>query len=779
MEGKIKLLWCGDSPAASTGFGRVSQAILENLYSLGRYDISVLGVNQQIGDPHCYEGIFRIYPAKARGNVFGIDRVAEVISKEKPDIIVINNDLWIVSEIVKQIPEGNRVISYSPVDALPVAPQWVKIINDSGTRMVTYTTYARDGILATQEVDKVDIIGHGVDTDSFYPMLDARKFINGIPSEAFVVMNLNRNQPRKRLDLFLKGCATWLNSKPSADRNNIQVYLHTCFIPGTKVVTSNGIPKSIQDVIIGDKVLDSSGNASNVIDTISRPYTGDVIRLKCQGSEDILVTPEHPVLGVKGKKCYNGKKTICSKACKARFKTLKSGIITTNCGKRFYERYKTEFINASDLSDTDFVAIPKPKVEPISTDIKFNSLSLNADLSRLFGLYVAEGSSSGNNISFSLNIKERDLISFIDYAMNKYFSKKGKWYSTSKNGGNLVFCSKSISEWFRTTFGAGAHNKFIPDFILYSDTSLLRSFVKGLYDGDGCFTGLSFGYYSVSINLIYQLKYVLLRLGIVASLRKTCPDTDGFYGYTLYAGGLQKREMSFILEENIGFKSKSFSRIWSDDNYFYVPVISTSVEKYTGIVYNLETDPTHTYNTEFLCVHNCLNDLGWNLVDLAKRWGIQDRVTYTDQNIIRPDKGLPLDGLCKIYNIADVNVMASAGEGWGLSPCESAACGITQVVADNSALKEIWTGTAPLIKIKDWEVLTGGINTEGAVVDTEDMARILDDLYVNREKVKEYGKKAYDLVQQERFSWKYLAGKFDKIILEEVNSNRVSKKVCQ
>ncbi|MFA7101545.1 MAG: hypothetical protein WC196_07500, partial [Bacilli bacterium] len=88
MDGKIKLLWVGDSPAVSTGFGRVAQGILESLYQTGRYSVSVLGINHPIGDPHRYEGMFRIYPAKASGNVYGFNRVQEVVSKEKPDIIL-------------------------------------------------------------------------------------------------------------------------------------------------------------------------------------------------------------------------------------------------------------------------------------------------------------------------------------------------------------------------------------------------------------------------------------------------------------------------------------------------------------------------------------------------------------------------------------------------------------------------------------------------------------------------------------------------------------------
>ena len=130
MEGnRIKVLWIGDSPAVTTGFGRVSQGVLEGLYQTGKYSVAVLGINHPVGDPHRYEGMFRIYPARTSGNVYGFDRVGEVISKERPDIIFINNDLWIVSQYLKSIPEKSRILIYSPVDALPVQKDWVRSRN--------------------------------------------------------------------------------------------------------------------------------------------------------------------------------------------------------------------------------------------------------------------------------------------------------------------------------------------------------------------------------------------------------------------------------------------------------------------------------------------------------------------------------------------------------------------------------------------------------------------------------------------------------------------------
>ena len=63
-EKKIKVLAYCDSPTCATGFGTVSRNILAGLYSTGRFDIDILGINYW-GDPHNFP--FRIWPTGVNG----------------------------------------------------------------------------------------------------------------------------------------------------------------------------------------------------------------------------------------------------------------------------------------------------------------------------------------------------------------------------------------------------------------------------------------------------------------------------------------------------------------------------------------------------------------------------------------------------------------------------------------------------------------------------------------------------------------------------------------
>jgi glycosyltransferase involved in cell wall biosynthesis len=337
--------------------------------------------------------MIRIYPARTSGNAYGFGRVKEIIDKEQPDVVIINNDLWIVADYMREMPAGQRVIGYSPVDALPVANSWVDRIKSTNAKMIMYTKFGKDAITAAGYTDDIPIIGHGVDTDSFYPMSDARDAFEGINHDAFIVQNVSRNQPRKRLDLFVKA-----------------------------------------------------------------------------------------------------------------------------------------------------------------------------------------------------------------------------------------------------------------------------------------------------------MKLVIDRLPV--------PDKANFFFY----------------------------------------------------------------------YHGVERDVGWNLTTLARRYGIDSHFIITDQADIDPSHGVSIQTLCKIYNIADVHVLTSLGEGWGLPPFESAACKVAQVLPNSSACKELWEGKAPLIDIKDYEVIAGGVNTEGAVINIEHLADIILDLYYHRDKLAKYAKTAYDYVHESRFSWESVSAEFEKQIIASLNA---------
>lgn len=216
----MRLLWVGDA-VVQTGFSRVTHNVVGRLKNRG-WDVAVLGVCYN-GDPHGYD--YPIFPAMLGGDSHGVGRIAGLIQQMKPDVVVINNDPWIIPDYYPGLPEGVPVVAYMPVDApnQGAAPSLGRV------RAVSYTQFGRRELLIGGYSGRCDVIPHGVDSELYRPLdrNECRKRLklkNKNLSELFIVGNVNRNQPRKRLDLTIQAWAQWwINAGQPAEAH---LYLH-------------------------------------------------------------------------------------------------------------------------------------------------------------------------------------------------------------------------------------------------------------------------------------------------------------------------------------------------------------------------------------------------------------------------------------------------------------------------------------------------------------------------------------------------------------------------
>lgn len=218
-----KILWYGDA-VSNTGFGRVTHSILEHLHKA--HEIVVVGINYD-GDPHEYP--YKIYPAGTinQQDRFGLARLPEIISKEDPDYVIALNDIWILNQVWERIQflkenKKFKFIAYFPVDSeyyddsmLSNIPAW--------DFAITFTVESAKRLIAQGVQSKaLGVIPHGVDRNRFAPMdKQAARAALGLPQEAFIVFNGNRNQPRKRIDLTIKSFVQFAAKKKEA-----MLYLH-------------------------------------------------------------------------------------------------------------------------------------------------------------------------------------------------------------------------------------------------------------------------------------------------------------------------------------------------------------------------------------------------------------------------------------------------------------------------------------------------------------------------------------------------------------------------
>lgn len=211
-----KILYCGDC-AVQTGFGRVAENILPMLAK--EHEVVVLAVNYW-GDPHDLP--FRLYPAMSGGHdPYGSHRIAEVLQKEKPDMVLAVNDIWILNNLwerAKGLREelGFKWYGYFPVDSYGFFPKVFESCHE-WDGMGTYTQFGLQEVRKAGCEMPCDVIPHGIDRDSFFKLdkAECREEFNLDP-DLFVVFNGNRNQPRKRIDITIRGFLKFAEDKPNA-----------------------------------------------------------------------------------------------------------------------------------------------------------------------------------------------------------------------------------------------------------------------------------------------------------------------------------------------------------------------------------------------------------------------------------------------------------------------------------------------------------------------------------------------------------------------------------
>ena len=218
-----KILWYGDI-LSNTGFARVSHSILEHLARTN--EVVAFGINYT-GDPHDLP--FRVYPAGTvnPSDRFGVGRLPQVIEKEKPDFVICLNDIWIVNQVWERIHLLKdsikfKFIAYFPVDSEYYVSSMLSYISDWDFA-ITFSIEQAQRLMAQGARPKLlGVVPHGLDEGKFFPIdqSEARRMLR-LPEDKFIVLNANRNQPRKQIDLTIKAFAEFAVNKPET-----LLYLH-------------------------------------------------------------------------------------------------------------------------------------------------------------------------------------------------------------------------------------------------------------------------------------------------------------------------------------------------------------------------------------------------------------------------------------------------------------------------------------------------------------------------------------------------------------------------
>ena len=263
---KPKLLAMGFY-APGTGLSRVMEEVLEGLRN--EYQIDWLGLGYQ-GD--VLECEYTIHPTNLKGgDIYGAFQAKKALETVDCDVFLILADIWQFDYYVRilgEVKNNTRYVAYIPIDGEITNPELVEPLSHFDD-VVVYTDWAADQIESASkklscQFPKVDVIGHGVDVSSFYPvegLVDSEfdpvhrsqvksELFPELPNtdSSFIVLNPSRPADRKHVDLTILGFAQFSQGKP----DNVKLCLHNAIQDER---SDDGIAMAIRQSGVHDRIV--------------------------------------------------------------------------------------------------------------------------------------------------------------------------------------------------------------------------------------------------------------------------------------------------------------------------------------------------------------------------------------------------------------------------------------------------------------------------------------------------------------------------------------------
>ena len=199
-----------------TGYSKVSHGILQQLSKQPNLDLIHFGFQKH---PQIPAG-FREYPAGVEvidavalenppQQGFGYSALVETIRKKRPHIVMIYNDMAVITRFLEEmrkpgISRDFKLWIYCDQVYDCQLQGMIDILNRDADRVFAFTSFWKKQLKDQGITRPISILGHGFDPKVFFtvPKDLARKSLK-LPEDAFIIMSLNRNQPRKRLDVLI------------------------------------------------------------------------------------------------------------------------------------------------------------------------------------------------------------------------------------------------------------------------------------------------------------------------------------------------------------------------------------------------------------------------------------------------------------------------------------------------------------------------------------------------------------------------------------------------
>ena len=218
VKKKLKLLFVSTHINQVNGYSKVAYNLVKQLANIDWIQVIHFGT-QRLKNAD----IQRKYPDGVKvidgsaldknkdkdGVGFGFTELSDVIRSEKPDIVFIYNDILVISGYIEEIRKaftGRTFKLWAYIDTMynAIPQKFIDNLNRDIDRVFCFTKTWKDELKQSGLTRPADVLNHGLDNKIFrtIPRDLARQSV-GLPRDAFIFLSMNRNQPRKRLDLLV------------------------------------------------------------------------------------------------------------------------------------------------------------------------------------------------------------------------------------------------------------------------------------------------------------------------------------------------------------------------------------------------------------------------------------------------------------------------------------------------------------------------------------------------------------------------------------------------
>jgi glycosyltransferase involved in cell wall biosynthesis len=227
-KNKLRFMLVSTHAQQFTGYSKVSYGILEQLAKQPWMDLTHFGFQRHPQTPPN----FRPYPSNVSvvdaaalesppQQGFGYQALVDTIRKKQPQVVMIYNDMAVVTRFLEEIRKSGiqrnfKLWIYCDQVYDCQLQGMIDLLNRDADRVFAFTAYWKKQLKDQGVTRPLSVLGHGFDPRVFYtvPRELARKSLK-LPEDAFVIMSLNRNQPRKRQDIMIMAFVELLVKYPN------------------------------------------------------------------------------------------------------------------------------------------------------------------------------------------------------------------------------------------------------------------------------------------------------------------------------------------------------------------------------------------------------------------------------------------------------------------------------------------------------------------------------------------------------------------------------------